>query len=473
MLIMNKWKLNWINCGCVVILSALALGFIVAVGPTILFIVAGLFFGVSIESGFDDDWGDVPSRRLFSSAESDLIQRYEADFTPQWSSDGRIIAVGIRRGIKGATTDGSELWDVPAEKQEHHINGVTISPSLSSTGRVAYLSYHYKEGSLPLIDPDRDEYAIEIAAADGSYSEKFSNIGAKVNKPIWSPDGSRLAFTTQIEVTRISSFGNEVDIHLNTVVTTASDGSSVIQFPIVERWSAERPVWSNDGQRLAYVASSITYDDNHEPVNRARIIHARWDGIDEKIVLEQRIPHRSHLPPLFEPTSLAWAPADDRIYFVHYELVDGESSGYVPGYAPSMRSVRTNGSDERIIALLPQYHRVEGLKLSTDGSQLLFISYRSLGDKDVGLGLYVMNIDGSDLKKIYAPRDDRWFRTVYASWSPDDSRIAVHDLLNGGNVFTISPDGTDARMLIKPNIDGLLVPGLGEPLPGDLLNPTP
>ena len=76
MLIMNKWKLNWINCGCVVILSALALGFIVAVGPTILFIVAGLFFGVSIESGFDDDWGDVPSRRLFSSAESDLIQRY-------------------------------------------------------------------------------------------------------------------------------------------------------------------------------------------------------------------------------------------------------------------------------------------------------------------------------------------------------------------------------------------------------------
>ena len=54
MLIMNKWRLNWANCGCVVILSALAIGVIVAIGPTLLFVIGAFVFGVSIESGLDE-----------------------------------------------------------------------------------------------------------------------------------------------------------------------------------------------------------------------------------------------------------------------------------------------------------------------------------------------------------------------------------------------------------------------------------
>ena len=421
----------------------------------------------------------TPTKASMTERQINII--YGADFAPQWSSDGRMIAVGIRRGIKGVTADGSKLWDIPIEKPDHHIKGLAMSPSLSSTGKVTYLACYEREGALAFLGLDGEECAIETVAADGSDFEKFSSLGSEINNPVWSPDGSRLAFTTEIEVPHVITYSRDImveeDVWVNTVVTAASDGTSSIRLPVVENWSAQRPVWSNDGQRVAYIASSGTVvvhdDDSLEDINRARIVNARWDGTDEKIVMEHRVTQRSHLPPSFEPTSLDWSPADDRIYFVHYELLGGEDVGNVPRYAPSVRSARTDGSDERIIALWWEHHKVEGLKLSTDGSQLLFISYRSLGDKDVGLGLYVMNTDGSDLKKIYAPRDDRWFRTVYASWSPDGSRIAIHDLLNGGNVFTISPDGSDARMLIKPNIDGLLMPGRGEPLPEALLDPVP
>ena len=114
---------------------------------------------------------------------------------------------------------------------------------------------------------------------------------------------------------------------------------------------------------------------------------------------------------------------------------------------------------------------MERLKLSPDGSQLLFTTHRSPKDNVRRLSgdeLYVMTADGSEAKKVFEPLRG----TIYASWSPDGSRIAVNYLENRGNVFTISPDGADARMLIKPNIDGLLVPGLGEPLPEALLDPA-
>ena len=432
----------------------------------------------------------TPTKASMTERQINII--YGADFAPQWSSDGRMIAVGIRRGIKGVTADGTKIWDIPIEKPNHHITGLAMSPSLSSTGRVTYLVCYEREGALAFLGLDGEECAIETAAADGSAFENLSSIGAEIDNPVWSPDGSRLAFTTEIEVPHVNIYSREstpvyvdVDVLVDTVTTAASDGSSIIRHPVVENWSAKRPVWSNDGQRLAYIASSSideVDDKGNRDINRARIATARWDGTDEKIVMEHRVPSRSsHLPPSFEPTSLAWSPADDRIYFVHYELLGGEDVGFVPRYAPSVRSVRTDGSDERIIALWWEHFRVKGLKVSPDGSQLLFTSYHALTEDDdarwsitaeTDEELYVLKTDGSDVRKVFDPTvKNISSRTIYASWSPDGSRIAVHYLGSGGNVFTISPDGSDARMLIKPNIDGLPVPGLGEPLPEELLDP--
>lgn len=464
MLIMNKWKIRWVNCGCV---SILAIGSLGIVGYALIVIISA----ANIESG------------LGAGGHYDSLQRYAAG-TPQWSADGQTLVVKLIDGIYGASVDGNRLWRVAYADSRF---GRVFEPSLSVSGETAYLKYYKDEGGL-LPNPD-GHYHIEITDINGvsatTPNRLFSKTGTQ-GYPKWSPNGSRLAFsangnmtvmTKREEVGQLSPWAR-----LSSTLTfwRNDDVRRKYDVSVIENRATRRPiVWSNDGQSIAYIDSSVIYNDytDEYDISVDRIVNMQWDGADEKIAMEQQSRRDEFRPARFEPTSLAWSATDDRIYFVYYELADGEDAGYTP----SVRSVRTDGSDERIIALWWEHFRVKGLKVSPDGSQLLFTSYHALTEDDdarwaiaaeTDEELYVLKTDGSDVRKVFDPTvKNISSRTIYASWSPDGSRIAVHYLGSGGNVFTIAPDGADARMLIKPNIDGLLVPGRGEPLPEALLDP--
>ena len=373
-----------------------------------------------------------------------------ADRTPQWSADGQTLVVNVADVIYGVSVNGNRLWRVAHKDAEHRFSGV-FAPSLSVNGEVAYIEYHRDEGLFARSYPDK--HHIKLTDINGTETKQmFSKSGVANYSPNWSPDGSRLAFTTydpsdgyQIIVMTKREFG------LSSILTfwKKYDTHSI---PSADKNQSSRHlVWSNDNQRFAYVVSS----------EQPKIVNARWDGADEKIAMEQE-----RRIGAFDPTSLAWSTADDRIYFVYYEFVDGEEAGFTP----SVRSVRPDGSGEGIISLWWDDFRVQGLKLSPDGSQMLFTSYRSSKD-DNDEGLFVMKTDRSGVIKIFDPSSlgssGAGSRTVYASWSPDGSRIAVHDLRHStgrGSVRTMAPDGTDARSLIRPNRDGKPWPGRDEPL---------
>ena len=75
MLIMNKWKIRWVNCGCLVI-PVLVLGG----GAVFLLLLA---VGASrIEFGMNAD-------RQYDAL------RWNADRTPQWSADGQTLVVNL------------------------------------------------------------------------------------------------------------------------------------------------------------------------------------------------------------------------------------------------------------------------------------------------------------------------------------------------------------------------------------------
>ncbi len=422
----------------------------------ILLLVAIIFnnYAGSLESGFGvaERYGGIYQR---------------ADRTPQWSADGQTLVVNLGGDIYGASVDGNRLWRVAYADSRF---GRVFEPSLSVSGETAYLKYYKDEGGL-LPNPD-GHYHIEITDINGvsatTPNRLFSKTGTE-GYPKWSPNGSRLAFSangnmtvmTKREVGQLSPWSR-----LSSTLTfwRQDDVLEKYDVSVIENRATRRPiVWSNDGQRIAFIDSSVIYNDytDEYDISVDRIVNMQWDGVDEKIAMEQKSRRDEFRPARFEPTSLAWSPADDRIYFVYYELADGEDAGYTP----SVRSARPDGSDERIIAVWTEGFRVKGLKLSPDGSQLLFTTHRSPKDFDERISdeeLYVMNIDGSDAKKVFEPLDYVYsWGTIYASWSPDGSRIAVHDLGHGGNVFTISPDGSDGRVVIGPGVQ----PGYGKPLP--------
>ena len=444
--ITNKWKLTWAGIGCA---TLVVIGSLVGAGSLLLSIIFASVLSVFdiciMECGYGK--GD-----LYEGISQSV------DRTPQWSADGQTLVVNLGGDIYGASVDGNRLWYVAYRNAEY--SGV-FGPALSVNGEAAYLRYHYLR-----------EFHIEIADANGVNAAEPNRLFSETGKegyPKWSPNGSRLAFSangnmtimTKREVGQLSPWSR---LSSTLAFWRQDDVRRKYDESVIENRATRRPiVWSNDGQRIAYIDSSVIYNDytDEYDISVDRIVNMRWDGADEKIAMEQQSRRDEFRPALFEPTALAWSPADDRIYFVYYELADGEDAGYTP----SVRSVRPDGSDERIIAVWTEGFRVKGLKLSPDGSQLLFTTHRSPKDFDERISdeeLYVMNIDGSEAKKVFEPLDYVYsWGTIYASWSPDGSRIAVHDLGHGGNVFTISPDGADARVVIGPGVQ----PGYGKPLP--------
>ena len=440
--ITNKWKLTWAGIGCATIL---AIGSLVGAGSLLLAIIFA-----SVLSVFD-----ICIMECESSGYGGYVGNSQrADRTPQWSADGQTLVVNLGGDIYGASVDGNRLWYVAYRTAEY--NGV-FGPALSVNGEVAYLRYY----------PDKSH--IEIADINGVNAAEPNRLFSETERddyPKWSTDGSRLAFDTNGELTIMTKRELEPSSDLSSILRfwRKDDIRAKYDESVIDNWPTNMPaVWSNNGQRIAYTYSSAIYNDytDEYDISLARIVNVRWDGADEKIAMEQKSPRDEFRPALFEPTALAWSPADDRIYFVYYELADGEDAGYTP----SVRSARPDGSDERIIAVWAEGFRVKGLKLSPDGSQLLFTTHRSPKDSGIMLSteeLYVMSADGSAAKKVFEPVDDiyRDRTPIYASWSPDGSRIAVHDLGHGGNVFTISPDGSDARVVIGPGVQ----PGYGKPL---------
>ncbi|WP_280951661.1 TolB family protein [Pleionea mediterranea] len=82
--------------------------------------------------------------------------------------------------------------------------------------------------------------------------------------------------------------------------------------------------------------------------------------------------------------------------------------------------------------------------ISPDGKQIAFMSKR-----DGNYEIYLMNIDGSNQKRLTTNNTDDW----YPSWSPDSSKIiysSVKDYSKEKDIYIMNKDGTSVKKII-PN----------------------
>jgi Tol biopolymer transport system component len=154
---------------------------------------------------------------------------------PSVSPDGRRVAfstVGARGTwvMQVLNADGSRVQLTPEGSHD-------IAPSWSPDGsRIAFLSRH----------PD-DEDEIYVMNADGSGRVRLT--GGRLQMPgipAWSPDGSRIAYAWLDGSPPLSSTG---------IYVVRPDGTDPVRVSpfLGPSPDLQRPAWSPDGRRLAYV----------------------------------------------------------------------------------------------------------------------------------------------------------------------------------------------------------------------------
>ena len=202
------------------------------------------------------------------------------DYAPSWSPDGKRIAFisdrdGHPRRIPGWFTSEIYVMDADGGNPQNLTNHPSDdrSPSWSPDGtRIAFQSDR---------DNDRSHnIEIYVVDADGSNLQRITNNLIADENPAWSPDGERIVFSSARE----GHVVHNLDITYEIYVMDADGGN---QQRLTENRNNDRdPVWSPDGTRIAFAADRkgdfVKFDIyvmDADGGNQQKLTnHRGWDG---------------------------------------------------------------------------------------------------------------------------------------------------------------------------------------------------
>ena len=183
---------------------------------------------------------------------------------PKWSPDGSQIVFSYAWNLFAVESDGSRIRRLTGTKNQivGKFSEINVSPDISPDGsRVAYTNF------------EEPRFNIKTVKLKGWFKRKRTlakNDGNDIN-PVWSPDGSRIAF--------LSTRTDDDFYYYYHIYTMAADGSDVKSIAPSVRGHLKpegNPVWSPDGTRLAFLGMGL----EGEQANWLHLYIVGTDGSD-------------------------------------------------------------------------------------------------------------------------------------------------------------------------------------------------
>ena len=335
-----------------------------------------------------------------------LTNNTDRDRNPGWSPDGtQIIFESDRDGDREVfvmNADGTNLrqlthntavdsvtnqaWSTHTPSKESDLEGIgSVTPD--AVGKILFSSD--RSGS----------FQIYVMNADGRDQRRLTHGGDNDFSPAWSPDGTRIAFSSN----RGSADGFDYRLFV-----MDADGTNVRQLTT----GSDRhvlPSWSRDGSQIVFTND---YD------NSAAVIDVDFTN--------RRKPSRS----IGVGRVLSWSPDGTQIVFGFYDrsLDDDDYEVWV---------MNADGSNRR--QLTHNTHSDQVPSWSPDGTQIVYSS-RPEDDWEV----FVMNADGTNVRQL----THNTHHDFSGGWSPDGTQILFTSYRDGdGEVFVMNADGSNVRQL--------------------------
>jgi TolB protein len=228
---------------------------------------------------------------------------------------------------------------------------------------------------------------------------------ASSGMPVFSPDGSRIAFVGVDQQGSSSGGGANYDVFV--MNADGSDVANLTTSPQDVRSgdSQGSPTWSPDGSMIAY-----WNDSSDHAAQGVYVMNA--DGSDQHKVSGGG-------------SSMSWSPDGSRIVF---SLNDG------------LWTVHPNGTGLTQLTQSPSYDHFP--TWSPDGSRIAFVRDRAI---------YVVNADGTGLNGVTGAKGLDPFQP---QWSPDGTQLAFEAGDSTYDIYVVNADGTGLKAIAhNPNLD--------------------
>ena len=261
------------------------------------------------------------------------------------------------------------------------------------------------------------------ACADLTGAKQLTSVAMRQSGwPVWSPDGSRIAFDSDRADPNVND-----GITINDVFTMKSDGTDVRKLTDSTGESGD-PAYSPDGKLIAF-----EMDRADAGIKQGIFVMNAADGSGLRRITSVPGSARDDHSPRF-------APDGKRVVFLR-EIDDDTSNLFV---------VDLDGSGLRQIT--PGDLHPGDAAWSPDGTQIVFEADLVA---DGRAGPWIVGADGSGLRSLTGPQDvsATWDGFSDPVWSPDGSLIltmhGLHDPDGSARagLATIHPDGTDLRYI--------------------------